>query len=171
MTKAGGKEYWKLWPRLDERGIENYDQGWRKGVLKTITKAGGKWYWKLWARLEERSIENYDQGRRKGVLKTVTKAGGKEYWKLWARMEERSNENYDPGWRKGVLQTMTMAGGKEYWNNDFLNFLYLLENVRMQVNWWLNKCCKNWNLIFLFKNKFYWRAVEKNNHVLICKQI
>ena len=22
MTKAGGKEYWKLWPRLEERSIE-----------------------------------------------------------------------------------------------------------------------------------------------------
>jgi len=24
--------------------IQNYDQGWRKGVLKTMTKAGGKEY-------------------------------------------------------------------------------------------------------------------------------
>ncbi len=57
MTKAGGKEYWKLWARMEERSIENYEQGWRKGVLKTMTKAGEKEYWKLWPRLEERSIE------------------------------------------------------------------------------------------------------------------
>ena len=29
---------------MEERSIENYNQGWRKGVLKTMSKAGEKEY-------------------------------------------------------------------------------------------------------------------------------